>query len=60
MSGFPGSSRLHRVDARVGDQKVEGAEIVGVDPAQRTYVTQNLIGAAADVRCHGEGLAAVA
>jgi Protein of unknown function (DUF1579) len=31
---------LHRVDAQVGDQKVEGAEIIGYDPAHRTYVTQ--------------------
>jgi hypothetical protein len=31
---------LHRVDARVGDQKVEGAEIIGYDPARGSYVTQ--------------------
>jgi len=31
---------LHRVDAKVGDEGVEGAEIIGYDPAQRTYVTQ--------------------
>lgn len=31
---------LHRVDAQVGDQKVEGAEIIGYDPARGTYVTQ--------------------
>ena len=31
---------LHRVHARVGDQQVEGAEIVGFDPGRRTYVTQ--------------------
>ena len=31
---------LHRVNARVGDQKVEGAEIIGYDPAHKTYITQ--------------------
>jgi hypothetical protein len=31
---------LHRVDAHVGDTKVEGAEIIGYDPARRTYITQ--------------------
>ena len=31
---------LHRVDARVGGQKVEGAEILGYDPESRAYVTQ--------------------
>src|SRR5215217_1685398 len=31
---------LHRVDAQVGDQKVEGAEIIGYDPARGSYVTQ--------------------
>ena len=31
---------LHRVDARVGDEKVEGAEIIGYDPARRVYRTQ--------------------
>ncbi len=35
-----GFALLHRVDAHVGDQKVEGAEIIGYDPARRTYVTQ--------------------
>jgi hypothetical protein len=39
MSGCPGAL-LHRVDARVGDQKVEGAEIIGYDPARGSYVTQ--------------------
>jgi hypothetical protein len=28
------------VDARVGDQKVEGAEFIGYDPARASYVTQ--------------------
>jgi uncharacterized protein DUF1579 len=31
---------LHRVDAQVGDQMVEGAEIIGYDPERQTYVTQ--------------------
>jgi uncharacterized protein DUF1579 len=31
---------LHEVDARVGDEHVEGAEIIGWDPARRAYVTQ--------------------
>ena len=35
-----GLALLHRVDARVGGQKVEGAEIVGYDPGRRAYVTQ--------------------
>ena len=35
-----GFSVLHRVDAKVGDQTVEGAEIIGYDPARATYVTQ--------------------
>ena len=37
---LPGGALLHRVDARVGDQKVEGAEIIGYDPARGSYVTQ--------------------
>jgi Protein of unknown function (DUF1579) len=35
-----GFGLLHVVDARVGDQKVEGAEIIGWDPARASYVTQ--------------------
>jgi Protein of unknown function (DUF1579) len=35
-----GWALLHRVDARVGDQKVEGAEIIGYDPERATYLTQ--------------------
>jgi hypothetical protein len=35
-----GFALLHRVDAQVGDQKVEGAEIIGYDPARRIYITQ--------------------
>ena len=35
-----GFALLHSVDARVGDQKVEGAEIIGYDPARGSYVTQ--------------------
>ena len=31
---------LHRVDARVGGRKLEGAEIIGYDPARRAYRTQ--------------------
>jgi hypothetical protein len=36
---LPGGALLHRVDARVGDEKVEGAEIIGYDEARGTYVT---------------------
>jgi hypothetical protein len=35
-----GFALLHLVDARMGDQKVEGAEIIGWDPERRLYVTQ--------------------
>jgi hypothetical protein len=35
-----GFSLLHRVDARVGDLKVEGAEIIGYDLGRGSYVTQ--------------------
>ena len=31
---------LHRVDARVGDTRVEGAEIIGWVPERDSYVTQ--------------------
>jgi uncharacterized protein DUF1579 len=31
---------LHTVDARVGDEHVEGAEIIGWHPARRLYLTQ--------------------
>jgi hypothetical protein len=37
---LPGGALLHLVDARVGDVKVEGAEIIGYDPARGNYVTQ--------------------
>jgi hypothetical protein len=37
---LPGGALLHLVDARVGDQKVDGAEIIGYDPAREGYVTQ--------------------
>jgi hypothetical protein len=37
---LPGGALLHLVDARVGDQKVDGAEIIGYDPDRSTYVTQ--------------------
>jgi hypothetical protein len=37
----PGLSALLRlVDARVGEEHVEGAEIIGWDPARDAYVTQ--------------------
>jgi hypothetical protein len=35
-----GFALLHVVDARVGEQKVEGAEIIGYDPSREAYVTQ--------------------
>jgi hypothetical protein len=35
-----GRALLHSVDARVGDQHVEGAEIIGWDEDRQTYVTQ--------------------
>jgi hypothetical protein len=35
-----GFGLLHTVDARVGDEVVEGAEIIGYDPARGGYVTQ--------------------
>jgi hypothetical protein len=37
---LPGAALLHLVDAQVGVQKVEGAEIIGFDPARGSYVTQ--------------------
>ena len=35
-----GFAVLHRVDALVGDEPVEGAEIIGYDPERSAYVTQ--------------------
>lgn len=35
-----GFGLLHSVDARVGDERVEGAEIIGYDSSRETYVTQ--------------------
>jgi hypothetical protein len=35
-----GFALLHSVDARVGDEKVEGAEIIGYDPERGAYVMQ--------------------
>jgi hypothetical protein len=35
-----GFGLLHSVDAKVGDEKVEGAEIIGHDPDRGAYVTQ--------------------
>ena len=37
---LPGGALLHLVDARVGDQEVEGAEIIGYDPDHGAYLTQ--------------------
>jgi hypothetical protein len=37
---LPGGALLHLVDARVGDTKVEGAEIIGFDPERGAYATQ--------------------
>jgi hypothetical protein len=37
---LPGGALLHLVDARVEDEKVEGAEIIGYDPGRGSYVTQ--------------------
>ena len=34
-----GYALLHTVDAHVGDQKVDGAEIIGCDPARGAYST---------------------
>jgi hypothetical protein len=35
-----GAALLHTVDARVGEDRVEGAEIIGYEPAKGAYVTQ--------------------
>jgi hypothetical protein len=35
-----GFALLHLVDAHVGSQMVEGAEIIGYDPARQAYLTQ--------------------
>jgi hypothetical protein len=37
---LPGGAVLHLVDAQVGAEKVDGAEIIGYDPARGSYVTQ--------------------
>jgi hypothetical protein len=37
---LPGEALLHLVDARVGDEHVEGAEIIGHDPGRESYVTR--------------------
>jgi hypothetical protein len=37
---LPGGAVLHLVDAHVGDEKVEGAEIIGYDPGRGRYLTQ--------------------
>jgi Protein of unknown function (DUF1579) len=37
---LPGGALLHLVDAHVGDEQVEGAEIIGYDPGRGCYVTQ--------------------
>ena len=35
-----GFALLHLVEARMGDEKVDGAEIIGYDPERGLYVTQ--------------------
>jgi Protein of unknown function (DUF1579) len=35
-----GFGLLHKVDARVGDESVNGGEIIGYDPDRDSYVTQ--------------------
>jgi hypothetical protein len=35
-----GFGLLHTVDARVGDERVEGAEIIGYEPSRGAYITQ--------------------
>ena len=35
-----GFALLHGVDAKMGDEKVEGAEIIGYDPERGAYITQ--------------------
>jgi hypothetical protein len=35
-----GFGLLHTVDASVGDERVEGAEIIGYDPTREAFVTQ--------------------
>jgi Protein of unknown function (DUF1579) len=37
---LPGGALLHLVDARVGEHKLEGAEIIGHDPDRDTYASQ--------------------
>jgi hypothetical protein len=37
---LPGGALLHLYDARVGDEKVEGAEIIGHDPGRDAYASQ--------------------
>lgn len=37
---LPGGALLHIVDARVGEEKVDGAEIIGYEAAGSTYLTQ--------------------
>jgi hypothetical protein len=37
---LPGGAVLHRVDAHMGEEKVEGAEIIGWDPDRGGYLTQ--------------------
>ena len=35
-----GFGLLHTVDAKIGDERVEGTEIIGYDPDRGAYVTQ--------------------
>ena len=37
---LPGGALLHLVDAKVGDRKIGGAEIIGYDPARGSFCTQ--------------------
>ncbi len=37
---LPGGALLHRVDAHMGEQRVEGAEIIGFDPTLGHFRTQ--------------------
>lgn len=36
----PGGALLHLVDARVGDMKVDGAELIFYDPTRQRYASQ--------------------
>jgi hypothetical protein len=58
---LPGGALLHLVDARVGEQKVEGAELIGHEPDRNAYATQSfgtdgLTAYEASLTEEGEGL----